>query len=109
MKKAAKVLIIITMCASFCAMIVSLIVTVWTLSESVVLGGIAGVGTLILFFYLIIPLLVGAFALRKLIDAQSKSELTSMAILTLIFCNLIAGILMLCVDEREFASAKPQK
>ena len=53
-------------------------------------------------FYMIFPIIVGAIALKKLKNAQSKSELTAMSVVTLLFCNIIAGILMLCLPDTEF-------
>lgn len=54
--------------------------------------------------FLIFPIIVGAIALKKLKTATTKSELTVIAIVTLLFCNLIGGILMLCIDEKELAA-----
>lgn len=48
-----------------------------------------------------IPIVVSAISLKKLANAQWKSELTVMAILTLLFANLIAGILMLCIKDED--------
>ena len=55
--------------------------------------------------FLIFPLIVGFIALKKLKNAKSKSELTVIAIVTLLLCNTIGGILMLCLPESEFATA----
>jgi hypothetical protein len=54
--------------------------------------------------FLIFPLIVGFIALKKLKTAKSKSELTVIAIVTLLLCNTIGGILMLCLPESEFAT-----
>lgn len=48
-----------------------------------------------------IPIVVSAISLKKLANAQWKSELTVMAILTLLFANIIAGILMLCIKDED--------
>ncbi len=53
--------------------------------------------------FMIFPIIVGAIALKKLKTATTKSELTGIAIVTLLFCNLIGGILMLCIDEKDLA------
>lgn len=53
----------------------------------------------------IFPLVVGAIALGKLGTAQNKNELTTIAILTLIFCSPIAGILMLCMSDDDLSGA----
>ncbi len=55
--------------------------------------------------WMIIPIIVGIFALKKLNTAKTKSELTVMAVITLLFCNLIGGILMLCISDEELAKA----
>ena len=55
--------------------------------------------------WMIFPLIIGIIALKKMKKATSKSELTVIAILTLLFCNTIGGILMLCLPESEFAAA----
>lgn len=55
--------------------------------------------------FLIYPIILGIFALKKLDSAQTKSDLTVWAIVTLLCVNTIAGILMLCVPESEFAPA----
>ena len=52
-------------------------------------------------FWMIVPLIVGIIALNKLNNAKSKSELTGVAICTLLFVNLIAGILMLCINDEQ--------
>jgi len=52
-------------------------------------------------FWMIIPLIVGAIALKKLNTASSKNELTGIAVCTLLFCSLIAGILMLCLKDED--------
>ena len=54
-------------------------------------------------FWCIAPLIVGFFALDKLESARTKNELAGMAICTLLLCNTIAGILMLCMPESELA------
>ncbi|MBQ7935364.1 MAG: hypothetical protein IJ407_04015 [Clostridia bacterium] len=53
----------------------------------------------------IIPPIVGFIALNKLKKATKKSELTGIAIVTLLFCNLIGGILMLCLSDADLAPA----
>lgn len=56
-------------------------------------------------FWTIIPLIVGIIALKKLNKATSKSELTGIAICNLLFCNLIGGILMLCLKDEDLVPA----
>ena len=50
----------------------------------------------------IVPIIVGALALKKMKTATCKSDLTVMAVLNLLFCNLIGGILMLCLKDSDF-------
>ncbi len=56
-------------------------------------------------FWLIVPLIVGIIALNKLNKATSKADLVGIGIVTLIFCNLIGGILMLCLKDEDLAPA----
>ncbi|MBR6726916.1 MAG: hypothetical protein IKM08_01870 [Clostridia bacterium] len=59
-------------------------------------------------FWLVFPIIIGIFALKKIDTATTKSELTGMAIVTLIFCNLLGGIFMLCINEADLAANRPQ-
>jgi hypothetical protein len=52
-------------------------------------------------FYLIVPIIVGIIALEKLDSAKSREEIKTIGILTLIFCSVVAGIIMLCIDDNE--------
>lgn len=54
-------------------------------------------------FWSILPLIFGGLALKKLKTATTKSELTVNAILVLLFCNVIGGILMLCMKDEDLA------
>lgn len=60
---------------------------------------------MVLQFWMIFPLVLGIFALKKLKNATQKSELTGWAIVTLLCVNTIGGILMLLIPESEFAPA----
>lgn len=53
-------------------------------------------------FWLIFPLVVGILALNKINNAKSKEDLTAMAVLTILFCSFLGGILMLCIPDTEF-------
>ena len=55
-------------------------------------------------FYLIYPIVIGVLALKKLKTASSKNELQTLGILTLLFCNLIGGVFMLCMTDEELAT-----
>lgn len=59
-------------------------------------------------FWTIIPLIVGFIALKKLKTATTKSELTAIAIVNLIFCSLIGGIIMLCLSDADLATPPAQ-
>lgn len=52
-------------------------------------------------FWTIIPLIVGFIALNKMKKATKKDELVVIAILNLLFCNIIGGILMLCLKDED--------
>ena len=52
-------------------------------------------------FWLIFPLVVGGIALSRLNNATSKDELVGIGICTLLFCNVISGILMLCMTDDD--------
>ena len=49
--------------------------------------------------------IVGAFALKALGKAKQPSDLTAMGILTIIFCTIIGGILMLCIPQEDFKAS----
>lgn len=49
----------------------------------------------------IIPIIVGLIAMRKLDKARRKSDIRGISILTLLFCNVIAGVIMLCMKEED--------
>ena len=52
-------------------------------------------------FFLIFPIVVGALALNKLSTATKKEELQTMGILTIFLCSPLAGIFMLCIKDEE--------
>lgn len=52
----------------------------------------------------IFPLVVGAIALNKM---KAGRPSTAMSIVVLLFCNTIAGILMLVAKDSDFAPAAP--
>ena len=67
-----------------------------TIKFFIILGMILGA-------ILIFPIIVGAITLNRLNEAKKKEDITGVAICTLIFCSVIAGILMLCMTEDDFA------
>lgn len=52
----------------------------------------------------ILPLIFGGITLSKMKQATCKSDITTWAILTLLFCSLIGGILLLCCNDEDFAT-----
>ncbi len=59
-------------------------------------------------FIFIFPLIVGIIALNKMKTATVAKDLTGMAIVTLLFCNTISGILMLLFKDSDLpANATP--
>ncbi len=58
---------------------------------------------------LIYPIVVGVLALKKLNSANSVKELQTMAILSLLFVNTIAGILMLCMKDEDLLEDRPKE
>lgn len=51
-------------------------------------------------FFLIVPLIVGFIALKKM---KTQKPSTAMSVVVLIFCNLLAGIFLLLSKEEEYA------
>ena len=66
-----------------------------TIKFFIILGMILGA-------ILIFPTIVGVITLNRLNQAKKKEDITGVAICTLIFCSVIAGILMLCMTEDDF-------
>lgn len=56
---------------------------------------------IILQWYLVYPVVIGAFALKRIKTAKSKDELQAFGILTAILCSILGGILMLCIKDEE--------
>ena len=52
-------------------------------------------------FFFVIPIIVGAIALSKIDKATKKEDLTIMSVFVLLFCNLIAGIIMLTITNED--------
>ena len=57
--------------------------------------------SMIVLFWCIFPLIVGAIALKRLETAKTKNDLVGIGVVTLLFCSFIGGILMLCIDEND--------
>ena len=58
---------------------------------------------MVMFGALIVPIIIGVYAIKKLDTAKHKHELEDWAILSMIFVSLVGGILMLCISEDELA------
>ena len=55
---------------------------------------------------LIYPIILGAIVLKKMKKAQCKADFgIGWAIVTLLFVNLIAGIVLLVMKDEDFAKA----
>lgn len=63
-----------------------------------IIGMVAG-------FWTIVAPIIGYFALKKMNEATCKSDLTTWAILNLIFCNIVGGILMLMLKDEDLQAA----
>lgn len=99
MKTASKVFIIISICVSSFFLFLFFIVGIASCGTDEAGGMFAG--CLLFFLFLSPTIIVGIIALYKLNKAKTKKELTVIAIITLIFCNLISGILMLCLKDED--------
>ena len=60
-------------------------------------------------FFLIYPIIVGILALQKLEEARKKDEILTIGIFTLLFCNLIAGIIMLTMTDKDLVQHRTVK
>lgn len=58
---------------------------------------------MICFFYLVFPIVVGAIALKKINKAKTKSDLQTIGVLTLLFCSMLGGIFLLCIEDDELS------
>ncbi len=54
----------------------------------------------------ILPLIFGFYALSSLDRATCKEDLIAPSILTMLFCNILAGIFMFCIDEKDLECNK---
>lgn len=60
-------------------------------------------------FFLIYPIIVGVFALKKIEESTSKEDLKTMGVLVIFFCSLLGGIFMLNIDNRELSNNNTQE
>lgn len=54
----------------------------------------------------ILPLIFGGITLSKMKKATCKSDITTWAVLTLLFCSMLGGIFLLCCKDEDFSSAE---
>ena len=115
MKTASKVFIISTIILSICVVVTfgilvgfSSKITIGSLGGIVgfIIGGIVGIISVLICLFCCASIIVGFFAIRALNKATSKSKLILISILTLTMCNIIAGILMLCMSDEDLKSKK---
>lgn len=93
MKKTAKIFLIIgAVFAVFC-----LFPAIAAIIADYLAGG------LILILYIVFSLVIALYAKTKLDEATKKDELLGIGILTLLFCNMIAGILILCLRDEDLS------
>lgn len=55
----------------------------------------------------ICPIIIGSITLGKISSATSREGLTGLGVVVLLFCNLIAGILILVSSDRDYAPKQP--
>lgn len=113
---AAKVFIILSMVAMGLAVVYLAIALCMSASigDSSEVDGMqitAGVIVTVMLVFLVLAAVifaVGIWALKKLKTSTKSSQLTACAILTLLFCNLIAGIIMLVITDEDLAAYQQQ-
>lgn len=103
MKTAIKVLNILTVIGC----VLCGIILLWSscaVGDILATEGYGSLGAGLGFFYVAIsaiPAIICLIANGKLNKATCKSDLTAIAIITLLFGNLISGILMLCITDEQ--------
>lgn len=105
MKTAAKIFVILGMVGGVIVFALYLILGIIgiTSGNGVELTGMVYSGAVVCGVPVIglIPSIVGLFSLKKLKTATSHDQLVGMGVVTLIFCSLVGGILMLCVQDSD--------
>lgn len=51
-------------------------------------------------FYMILPLVFGIIALKKM---KTEKPSTGLSVCVLLFCSVLAGVFLLCSKEEEYA------
>ncbi len=62
--------------------------------------------SIVLCFLNIVTPVIGFITLSKMKKATCKKDLTLWAVLSIIFCNPIGGVLMLLLKDEDFAPAE---
>ena len=52
----------------------------------------------------ILPTVIGCLSLKRISEAKMKKDLVLFGILTIIFCDVLGGIFMLCIKEKDLPS-----
>lgn len=52
-------------------------------------------------FFLIYPIVIGILALKKIDTARTKNDLQNLGIITTLFCSLLGGVFMLCIEDSD--------
>ncbi len=60
-------------------------------------------------FLAIVPLVLGIIALKRLDAAKKHSDLVTIGILTLLFCSIVGGILLLCLNDDDLLTIEEKK
>jgi len=60
-------------------------------------------------FFLIYPIVIGIFALKKIEESSAKEELQTFGLLTTFFCSFLGGIFMLNIKEDELNTSSENK
>ena len=103
MKTAIRVLNILTIIGCIIGAVVMILYGCVMEKELSAVGadGLGGTLGIILAFVMLIPAIVCAIANSKVSNARQKSELTAIAIITLLFGNFLSGILMLVINDQD--------
>ena len=106
MKTAAKVFLILSMVGGVIGFLSCLIVGIIGVaaggaSGDAAVAGASAIITIICGFVCLVPLIVGIIAYRRLDNSTYHRQLVGIGIVTLLFCSLVAGILMLVMHDED--------
>lgn len=60
-------------------------------------------------FYLVYPIILGVYSIKRLNRAKTVDELRSWGLISLFFVSVIGGVLMLCIRQEELDEARDTK